>query len=168
VSAITRAARAGVSWPGEEGKTRATPSRRGPWRLIAASPLPFLVPLWALWRDVYVLDAAGVQRVGGARAVVESALLTLLSAALVASFWAGDRVARVLGYVLHWLLLSVAFGVAAVLGVMHGFGGPSGNLAAPAWALIALATVAVLCVVALLATAALIVEDVREAGAEEG
>jgi hypothetical protein len=117
---------------------------------------------------VYVLDAAGVQRVGGARAVVESALLTLVSAALVASFWTGDRMVRVLGYVLHWLLVSVAFGVASVLGVMHGLGGPSGNLAAPAWALFALAAVAVLCVVALLATAALIVEDVREAGEGRG
>jgi hypothetical protein len=62
--------------------------------------------------------------------------------------------------------VSVAFGVAGVLGVMHAFGGPAGNLAAPAWALVALSFVAAVCVVGLLATAALIVEDVK--AGEEG
>ena len=137
------------------------------WRLLAASPLPLLVPLWALWRDVYVLDAAGLQRVGGPRAVAEWALLTLASVALVASFWAPHRSIRVLGYTLHALALSFAFGVAGVLGVVHAFGGPSGNLAAPTWALVALSAVAALCVVALLATGALLVEDIRAAGEEE-
>jgi hypothetical protein len=51
--------------------------------------------------------------------------------------------------------------------VMHAFGGPSGDLAAPAWALGGLSLVVALCVAALLATAALIVEDVRAAGEEE-
>jgi hypothetical protein len=125
------------------------------------------VPLWALWRDVYMLDAAGVQRVGGRQAVTEWALLTLASVALVASFWAPGRPIRVLGYTLHALVLSIAFGVAGVLGVVHAFGGPSGNLAAPTWALVALSVIAALCVVALLATGALIVEDVRAAGEEE-
>ncbi len=138
------------------------------WRLLAASPLPFLVPLWALWRDVYALDAAGVQRVGGPKEVAEWALLTLASAALVATFWAGDRVVRVVGYVLHWLLVAVAFGAAGVLAVVHAFGGPSGDLAAPTWALVALSLIAALCVAALLATAALIVEDARAAGEQEG
>jgi hypothetical protein len=147
--------------------TRSSPSRRGLWRLLAASPLPLLVPLWALWRDVYVLDATGLQRVGGPKAVAEWVLLTLASAALVASFWAAGRPVRVLGYTLHALALSFAFGVAGVLGVVHAFGGPSGNLAAPTWALVALSLVAALCVVALLATGALIVEDVRAAGDEE-
>lgn len=136
------------------------------WRLLAASPLPLLVPLWALWRDVYMLDATGLQRVGGARAIAEWALLSLASAALVATFWSASRAVRVLGYTLHALLLSVAFGVAGVLGVMHAFGGPAGNLAAPPWALAALSLVAAACVAALLATAALIVADVR--AAEEG
>jgi hypothetical protein len=133
---------------------------------MAASPLPWLVPLWALWRDVYVLDAFGIQRVGGPRAVSEWGLLSLVSAALVASFWSSDRSIRVLGYTLHALVLSVAFGVAGVLGVMHAFGGPRGDLAAPAWALFALSFVAAVCVAGLLATAALIVDDVR-AGEEE-
>ena len=132
------------------------------------SPLPVLVPLWALWRDVYMLDASGVARVGGAKAVAEWALLSLASAALVASFWAGDRSVRVLGYTFHALLLSVACGVAGVLGVMHAFGGPGGNLEAPTWALVALGLVAALCVAALLATAALLVTDVKEGGEENG
>lgn len=119
------------------------------------------MPLWALWRDVYMLDAAGIQRVGGARAIAEWVLLTLASAALVASFWSANRSLRVLGYTFHALLVSVAFGVAGVLGVMHGFGGPAGNLAAPPWALVALSLVAAVCVASLLATAALVVEDVR-------
>ena len=168
MTAITGAGPVGVSWPGEERhlEAQAPPSRRGLWRLLAASPLPLLVPLWALWRDVYMLDAEGLQRVGGASAVAEWALLSLASAALVASFWLGERSIRVLGYTFHALLLSVAFGVAGVLGVMHAFGGPAGNLAAPAWALVALSFVAALCVAGLLATAALIVEDVK-AGEEE-
>lgn len=135
--------------------------------MLAALPLPFLVPLWALWRDVYMLDAAGLQRVGGSKAMAEWALLTLASVALVVSFWASSRSIRVLGCTLHALVLSIAFGVAGVLGVMHAFGGPSGDLAAPTWALVALTVVAALCIVALLATAALIVEDVRAAEEED-
>jgi hypothetical protein len=125
------------------------------------------VPLWALWRDVYVLDAAGLQRVGGPRAVAEWALLSLASIGIVVCFFASSRPTRVLGYTLHALALSFAFGVAGVLGVFHAFGGPSGTLSAPTWALVALSLVAALCVGALLATAALIVEDVRAAEKEE-
>ena len=136
------------------------------WRLLAASPLPFLALLWALWRDVYMLDATGVERVGGAKAVTEWAFFTAASAALVASLWAPRRAIRVLGCTLHALALSFAFGVAGVLGVMHGLGGPDGDLSAPAWALVALSLLAGLCVAALLATAALVVEDVRAAEEE--
>ena len=125
------------------------------------------MPLWALWRDVYTLDVAGLRRVGGGKAVVEWALLSLASAALVTSFWASSRTIRVLGYTLHALALSFAFGVAGVLGVVHAFGGPTGELDAPPWAFVALSLVAALCVAALLATAALLVEDVRAAGEEE-
>lgn len=134
---------------------------------MAASPLPLLVLLWALWRDVYMLDATGLQRVGGAKAVAEWAVLSAASAALVASFWSGTRAVRVLGYTFHALVLSVAFGAAGVLGVMHAFGGVSGNLSAPAWGLAFLGLVATACVLALLATAALLVTDVREAGEED-
>ncbi len=145
----------------------ARPLPRRLWRLLAASPLPFLVLLWALWRNVYMLDAAGVQRVGGQQEVTEWALLTLLTAALVGSFWVSSRSIRVLGYTFHALVLAIGFGVAGVEAVTDAFGGLDGNAAAPAWALVALAFVVALCVVALLATAALIVEDVRAAGEEE-
>jgi hypothetical protein len=106
--------------------------------------------------------------VGGAKAVAEWALLSLASAALVACFWSGERAVRVLGYTFHALLLSVAFGAAGVLGVMHAFGGPGGNLSAPPLALVALGVVAAVCVLGLLATAALLVADVKQAGEEEG
>jgi hypothetical protein len=141
------------------------PSRRRLWRALAVSALPALVALWALWRDVYVLEAEGVRRVAGASALAEWAALSVASAALAASFWANTRPLRVLAYTLYSLLLSVAFGVAGVLGVMHAFGGPAGDLAAPAWALAGLGIVAGVCVMSLLATAALLVEDVREGDA---
>jgi hypothetical protein len=124
------------------------------------------VALWALWSDVYVLEAEGIQRLGADPAVAEWALLSLGTVAVAALLWAPSRPLRVLGCTLHSLVLSVAFGIAGVLGVMHAFGGPAGSLAAPAWALAALAFVAALCVVSLLATAGLVVEDIRAADAE--
>lgn len=136
-------------------------------QLLAALPLPLLVALWALWRDVFVLDAAGLERVGDGRAVAAWALLSLASAALVGCLFAPIRGLRVTGYTFHALLLAIAFGAAAVLGVAHGFGGPSGDLAAPAWALAGLTITALACAVAIVATAALFVIDVREAE-EEG
>ncbi len=136
-------------------------------RLLAALPLPLLVALWALWRDVVVLDATGVERVGDSRSLVAWALLSLTSAGLVGCLFAPVRPLRVTGYTFHALLLAVAFGAAAVLAVSHGFGGPSGDLGAPAWALGALTATALACAVAIVATAALFVIDVREAGEEE-
>lgn len=145
-----------------------TPSReRRVLRLVAALPLPLLVALWALWRDVFVLDATGLERVGDGRAVAAWALLSLASAALVGCLYAPIRPLRVTGYTFHALLLSLAFGAAAVLAVAHGFGGPTGTLAAPAWALAGLTATALACAAAIVATAALFVIDVREAG-EEG
>ena len=114
-----------------------------------------------------MLDAAGLARVGGGRAIAEWMLLSLASLALAACFWSPLRPVRVAGYAFYSLLLSVAFGVAGVLGVMHAFGGPQGNLSAPGWALAALSAVAAVCAFALLATAALFVEDVKAAGEEE-
>ena len=146
----------------------ATPRKtRRRLQLLAALPLPLLVGLWALWRDVFVLDASGLERVGDGRALAAWALLSLASAALVACLFAPVRPLRVTGYTFHTLLLSIGFGVAAVLGVAHGFGGPSGDLSAPAWALAALGVTALVCAAAIVATAALFVLDVREAG-EEG
>lgn len=143
---------------------RSLPTRR-PWRTLAVSALPVMVALWALWRDVYMLDASGLVHLGGPRANVEWAALSLASAGLVALFWSRERALRVLGYTLYSLVLSIAFGAAGVLGVMHAFGGPDGNLAAPGWALALLGVLAAYCVAALLATAALIVADVREGDA---
>jgi len=140
--------------------------RRSPWRALAAAALPLLVVVWALWSDVFLLEAGGLVHLGGRRANVQWAALSILSAALVGLFWAGSRALRVLAYALWALVLSVGAGVAGMLGVIHGTGGLEGNLAAPAWALLALGVVALLCVLSLLATAALIVEDVR-AGDEE-
>jgi len=143
------------------------PRSRRRLRLLAALPLPLIWALWALWRDVYVLDASGIERVGDGKTLAAWALLSLASAALVSCLFAPIRALRVTGYTFHALLLSLAFGVAAVLGVAHAFGGPSGDLAAPAWALAGLGATALACAAAIVATAALFVLDVREAG-EEG
>lgn len=141
--------------------------RRRRWlRLVAALPLPLVVALWALWRDVFVLDASGLERVGDGRALVAWALLSLASAGLVACLFAPIRPLRVTGYTFHALVLAVAFGAAAVLAVAHGFGGPSGDLAAPAWAIGGLTATALACAAAIVATAALFVIDIREAGEE--
>jgi hypothetical protein len=150
-----------------QAQARSDAGRRRLLRLVAALPLPLLVALWALWRDVVVLDASGVERVGDGRSLVAWALLSLASAGLVGCLFAPVRPLRVTGYTFHALLLAVAFGAAAVLAVAHGFGGPSGDLAAPAWALGALTATALACAVAIVATAALFVIDVREAGEEE-
>jgi hypothetical protein len=129
--------------------------------------VPFLALLWALWpASVFMFDADGLQRVGGRPEVTQWALLTLASVALVASFWVRSRSIRVLAYTFHSLVLALGFGIAGVEAVTDAFGGPEGNAAAPAWGLVALSFLAALCVAALLATAALIVEDVR--AAEEG
>ncbi len=141
-------------------------SRRRLWRALAAVSLPALLALWALWSDLYMLDASGLSKLGGPQATNEWMGLSLATVAIVASFWVGNRAVRVLGYTLHSLVLSVGFALAVVLAVMHAFGGPQGDLTAPAWALAALGVVAALCVLSLLATAALIVEDVRAGDAE--
>lgn len=137
------------------------------WRALALLPLPLLVGLWALWREVYTLEPAGLARSGGARALAEWALSSLVTLALAALFWSGNRPLRLLGYALYALLLSFAFGEAGVLGVVHAVGGPHGDRDAPVWALFLLGSTAMSSVFALLATAGLTVEDIKRAG-EEG
>jgi hypothetical protein len=139
--------------------------RRRLWRALAAAGLPPLLFVWALWRDVYMFDAAGIVRVGGGPQIAEWTVLSAATLALAGLFWSASRSLRVLGYTFYALVTSVGFGAAGVLGVMHAFGGPQGNLAAPGWGLVLLAASAAACVGALLATAALLVEDVR---AEDG
>jgi hypothetical protein len=143
------------------------PSRRRLWRALAASSLPVLIVLWALAREVWLLEATGLRRGSGAGASLEWALLSLAATVLVALLWARGRALRVLACTFHALQLAIAFGVAGVLGVMHGFGGPDGSLAAPGWALLALGLCAAWSVVSLLATAALVVEEVRAGDADE-
>ena len=113
VSAVT-----GRAYDAERDQGMHAPAGRTRLRLqlLAALPLPLLVGLWALWRDVYVLDASGIERVGGGRGLAAWALLSLASAALVACLFAPIRPLRVTGYTFHTLSLSIAFGVAAVLG----------------------------------------------------
>ena len=168
VSVVTPRAYDGLAKGVSSLKDGRTPAGKRRFLLFLASlPLPLLVALWALWRDVFVLDASGLERVGDGRAVAAWALLSLASAALVGCLFAPVRPLRVTGYTFHALLLSIAFGAAAVLAVAHGFGGPSGDLAAPAWALVGLTATALACAVAIVATAALFVIDIREAGEGE-
>ncbi len=126
-----------------------------------------MIALWALARDVCVLEATGLRWIGGEQALLEWALASAGTSVLAALLFASSRSLRVLAATLHALVLSIAFGVAGVIGVMHGFGGPDGTLGAPGWALAALGLVAALCVLSLLATAALVVAEVRAGDAEE-
>jgi hypothetical protein len=144
------------------------PSRLRTLRALAVSSLPPLVALWALWRDVYRLDASGLHLLANPPAIVDWTLLSTGTVGIGALAWAPSRPLRVLGYAALALVLAVAFGVTSVLGVMYAFGGPSGELSAPTWALTALVVVAAWCVASLLATAGLVVEDVRagDAGSE--
>jgi hypothetical protein len=148
--------------------SRPAPDRRPLFRLLAAAAVVPLLPVWALWRDVYMLDASGVVRVGGAPQVAEWAVYSVVTAGLAALFWSRHRAARVVGYTLYSLVISVGFGAAGVLAVMHAFGGPQGDLSASGWGLAFLALAAAVCVVSLLATAALFVADVRAGEDEEG
>ena len=114
-----------------------------------------------------MLEASGLRRRDDGAATLEWALLASASSALVALLWAGSRTLRVLACTFHALQLSIAFGVAGLFGVIHAFGGPDGSLDAPGWALCALGLIAGATVVSLLASAALVVEEVRAGDAEE-
>jgi hypothetical protein len=126
-----------------------------------------MIALWALTSDVCMLEAPGLTWLGGARALLEWAAVSVATGVLGALLFAGSRSLRLLAATFYALVLSIGFGAAGVLGVMHAFGGPDGNLGAPAWALAALGLIAALCVLSLLATAALIVAEVRAGDAEE-
>lgn len=150
-----------------EGALAAGASRRAGLRAAAAVALPLLVGLWALWRDVWMLEAEGLRYLGGSPAISQWAALTALTLGLGWLCRAGARPLRLLALTAYALMLSVGFGAAAVLGVMHAFGGPQGNLTAPTWALVALGALCLILVLALLATAGLIVDEVRQADAEQ-
>jgi len=142
-------------------------SRRRLWRRLSLAPLPLLLVLYALWRDVLSLHATGVRLHWEAGAVGEWLAMALGTLLVASAFWAPQRPVRVLGYTFYSLVLAFGFGAAGVIAVVHAFGGPRGDLHAPAWALVGLAATCVLCFASLLANAALLVEDVRAGEREE-
>lgn len=143
-------------------------SRHGLWRLASAAPLPLLVVLYALWTDLVTLDGAGFHLAWSPRDFAEWLGMALGTVLLVAAFWAGPRPFRVFAYAIYSLALAFGFGAAGVVAIVHAFGGPGGDLDAPGWALVALTVTSTLCALALLALAALLVDDIRGADAESG
>lgn len=144
------------------------PSRRGLWRLASAAPLPLLLVLYALWTDLVTLDGTGFHLAWSPGDFAEWLAMALGTALLVAAFWSGSRPVRVFACAIYSLALAFGFGAAGVVTIVHAFGGPGGDLAAPGWALVALTVTSTLCALALLALAALLVDDIRAADAEQG
>ncbi|MCG6919589.1 MAG: hypothetical protein LJF15_00700 [Acidobacteria bacterium] len=142
-------------------------SRRGVWRLASAVPLPLLILLYAVWTDLVTLDGTGFHVTGTPGDAIEWGTMSLGTALLVAAFWAAFRPLRILAAALYSLMLAFGFGAAGVVAIVHAFGGPRGDLVAPTWALVALGVTSALCALALLALAALLVDDVRAADAGE-
>jgi len=143
-------------------------SRRRLWRRLSVAPVPLILVLLAVWQGLLRLEA------GGLRAEVEPgdlyAWLVMAAGTLLvaAAFWSRSRAVRVLGYTFYSLLLAFGFSAAFVIAVVHAFGGPSGDLRAPTWALVALGVAALACALGILADAALLVDDVRAAERDAG
>jgi len=138
------------------------------WRRLSVAPLPLLLVLYALWRDLLHLEATGVRLQWERGAFLEWLAMATGTVVVVGLFWSPLRPLRVLGYTFYSLVLAFGFGAAFVIAVVHAFGGPRGDMHAPAWALLALGLTSLLCVVSLLAHAALLVDDVRRGDAEGG
>lgn len=141
--------------------------RRGLWRLGSAAPLFSLLLLYAIWTDLVTLDGTGFHLVGTVVDLGEWLAMALGTVLLVAALWAGQRPLRILACAFYSLALAFGFGAAGVVAIVHAFGGPSGDLVAPTWAIAVLCATSALCAVALLALAALLVDDIRAADAEE-
>jgi hypothetical protein len=157
-----------VSTKPEEGemvREETTTSRRRLWRLASAVPLPFLLALYALWTHLVTLDGAGFHLEWSPRDFLETLAMGLGTVLLVAAFWAGTRTLRIFAGAIYSLALAFGFGAAGVFAIVHAFGKP--DYTAPGWALVALGLTAILCALALLALAALLVDDIRAADAEE-
>jgi hypothetical protein len=122
--------------------------------------------LFAVWTGLVRLDATGFYLDWNPGDFGEWLTLTLATVLLVAALWARQRPLRVLGYAFYSLALAFGFGAAGVIAIVHAFGGPEGDPVAPAWALIALGAASAFCALALLALAALLVDDIRSADAE--
>lgn len=142
-------------------------SRRGLWRLASAAPLPLLFVLYALWTDLVTLDGAGLHLAWSPGDFAEWLAMAVGTGLLVAAFWSRLRPVRVFACAIYSLALAFGFGAAGVVAIVHAFGGPGGDLDAPGWALVALTVTSTLCALALLALAALLVDDIRAADAEE-
>lgn len=140
--------------------------RRGLWRTGSAAPLPLLLVVYAIWTDLVTLDATGFHLVGKAGDLMEWVVMALGTVLLVAGLWAKQRPVRVLAYAFYSLALAFGFGASGVVAIVHAFGGPSGTLVAPQWAIAVLVVTSILSAVALLALAALLVDDIRTADAE--
>ena len=140
--------------------------RRRLWRRASAAPLPLLLLVLAIWTDVVTLDGTGFHLAARPGDLVGWVLLALGTVLLVVALWAEPRPLRIVGYAFYSLALAFGFGAAGVIAIVHAFGGPSGTLVAPTWAVVALGITAALCAVALLALAALLVDDIRAADAE--
>jgi hypothetical protein len=122
--------------------------------------------LFAVWTGLVRLDATGFHLAWDPGDFVEWLALALGTVLLVAALWAPQRPLRVLGYAFYSLDLAFGFGAAGVIAIVHAFGGPDGHPMAPTWALVVLAAASALCALALLALAALLVDDIRSADAE--
>ena len=142
------------------------PSRRGLWRLASAAPLPLLLVLYGLWTDLVTLDGAGFHLAGTPGDFAEWLALGVGTVVLVGALWSRSRPVRILSCAIYSLALAFGFGAAGVVAIVHAFGGPGGELDAPSWALLALGLTSTLCALALLALAALLVDDIRAADAE--
>jgi hypothetical protein len=141
--------------------------RRVRWRLASAAPLPLLVTLFAVWTGLVTLDTTGFRLAWDPGNFGEWLALALGTVLLVAALWAPQRPLRVLGYAFYSLALAFGFGAAGVIAIVHAFGGPGGDQMAPTWALVTLGAASALCALALLALAALLVDDIRSADAED-
>ena len=148
--------------------TASTAGGDGPWRLVAAVPLPFLLLLYGIWTDLLVLEPGGFRLAGGGVDLAEWLVMSAGTTLLVAALWSGRRPLRITACAFYSLALAFGFGGAGVVAIVHALGGPTGEMQAPAWALVLLIATAVLSVLALLALGALLVSDIRAADAEEG
>jgi hypothetical protein len=166
VTAVTKVRQ----WPIEEARMAMQGtgrSRHALWRLATTAPLPLLVVLYALWTDLVMLDGTGFHLAWSPADFTEWLALTLGTVCLVVAFWVPVRAVRIFAGALHSFALAFGFGAAGVIGIVHAFGGPGGDMEAPGWALAALGLTSLLCALALLALAALLVEDIRAADAEQ-
>ena len=145
-----------------------TTARRGLWRVASSAPLPFLVLLYAVWTDLVTLDGDGFHLEWRLRDFLEWVVMSAGTVLLVVAFWARARPVRMLSMAVYSLALAFGFGAAGVIAIVHAFGGPQGDLVAPAWALVALGLTSTRCALALLALGALLVDDIRAADAEQG